>query len=72
MEQVAREHGKILSAPLHNDLVLVETGLDSLDLAVLVARLEEKLGLNPFATSKLNFLPVTFGEFLKAYEDRAQ
>jgi hypothetical protein len=36
VEQVAREHGKIL-APLKEDLVLAECGLDSLGFAVLVA-----------------------------------
>ncbi len=37
MEQVAREHGKIL-APLKEDLVLADCGLDLLGFAVLVAR----------------------------------
>jgi acyl carrier protein len=44
MEEVAREHGKIL-APLKDDLVLADSGLDSLGFAVLVARLEDTLGV---------------------------
>ena len=36
MEQIAREHGKIL-APLKEDLALADCGLDSLGFAVLVA-----------------------------------
>jgi hypothetical protein len=47
MEQVAREHGKIL-APLKEDLVLADCGLDSPGFAVLVARLEGRLGVDPF------------------------
>ena len=43
MAQVAREHGKVL-AQLKDDLNLAKSGLDSLGFAVLVARLEDKLG----------------------------
>ena len=50
MEEVAREHGKIL-APLEDDLILAESGLDSLGFAVLVARLEYTLGVDPFTAS---------------------
>ncbi len=46
MEQVAREHGKIL-APLKEDLVLADCGLDSLGFAVLVARLERMSLVRP-------------------------
>ena len=46
MEGIAREHGKIL-APLPDDLVLLDSGLDSLGFAVLVARLEDELGIDP-------------------------
>jgi len=51
MEQIAREHGKSL-APLRDDLVLLDSGLDSLGFAVLVARLEDKLGVDPFTASE--------------------
>ena len=37
MAQVAREHGKTL-APLRDELALIDSGLDSLGIAVLVAR----------------------------------
>jgi len=67
MEQIAREHGKIL-APLDEDLVLADCGLDSLGFAVLVARLEDRLGIDPFTTSTDAFFPVTLGEFVKVYE----
>lgn len=67
MEQIAREHGKIL-APLKEDLVLADCGLDSLGFAVLVARLEDKLGVDPFTAAEDAFFPVTLGDFMKVYE----
>lgn len=70
MEEIAREHGKIL-APLRDDLVLLDSGLDSLGFAVLVARLEAKLGIDPFTASEDALFPVTFGDFVKVYENGA-
>ena len=67
MEQVAQEHGRIL-APLNDDLVLANCGLDSLGFAVLVARLEDTLGIDPFAAAEDAFFPVTLGDFVKVYE----
>ena len=64
MEEVAREHGKIL-APLKDDLVLAECGLDSLGFAVLVARLEDTLGVDPFTAAEEAVFPVTLGDFVK-------
>jgi acyl carrier protein len=66
--QLAREQGKIL-APLKDDLELTESGLDSLGFAVLVARLEDKLGFDPFTAAETAFFPVTFGDFIKVYEN---
>jgi hypothetical protein len=68
MEGVAREHGKIL-APLKDDLVLADSGLDSLGFAVLVARLEDTLGVDPFTASDEAVFPVTLGDFVKVYEN---
>jgi len=67
MEQIAREHGKIL-APLKEDLVLADCGLDSLGFAVLVARLEDRLGIDPFSAAEEAVFPVTLGDFVKVYE----
>jgi acyl carrier protein len=67
MEEVAREHGKIL-APLKDDLVLADSGLDSLGFAVLVARLEDTLGVDPFTASDEAVFPLTLGDFVKVYE----
>jgi acyl carrier protein len=71
MAQIAREHGKPL-APLSDDLVLLDSGLDSLGFAVLVARLEDKLGVDPFTASEDAAFPVTLGDFVKVYENGAR
>jgi len=68
-EQVAKEQRKSL-APLSDDLVLVDSGLDSLCLAIIVARLEDALGVDPFSAKDDDF-PVTLGDFIKFYEDAA-
>lgn len=67
---VAEEHDKRL-APLTDDLELLESGLDSLCFAVVVARLEGALGVDPFSASEDALFPVTFGEFIKFYEEAA-
>ncbi len=51
-----------------DDLVLLESGLDSMGLAVLVVELEELLGFDPFSISEEAFYPSTFGEFVSFYE----
>ena len=53
---------------LKDGLPLLESGMDSLMLAILVARLEEKLGSDPFTDSADVFYPATLGDFIKAYE----
>ncbi|MGH6672759.1 MAG: acyl carrier protein [Xanthobacteraceae bacterium] len=70
MRQVAQEHGKTLG-PIDDDLALFDSGLDSLGIAVLVARLEDRLGVDPFTASADMPFPVTVGDFVKAYEGKA-
>jgi acyl carrier protein len=65
--EVAAENGKSLP-PLADDLPLFESGLDSLCLAVIVARLEDGLGVDPFSNSEDVVFPVTVGEFVRLYE----
>jgi acyl carrier protein len=67
MQQLAEE-GKKALPPLTDDLVLLESGLDSLMIAILVARLEETLGLDPFTESDDIYYPVTVGDFIRFYE----
>lgn len=60
--------------PLTDDLVLLDSGLDSFGIAILVARLEDVLGLDPFTefTSDEAAYPVTLGAFVDLYERAAQ
>jgi acyl carrier protein len=69
-EQVAKEQDRKL-APLSDDLGLLESGLDSLCFAIIVARLEDVLGIDPFSTAEDIALPVTVGGFIKLYENAA-
>jgi acyl carrier protein len=71
MEQVAEQHQKTL-APLTDDAILLNTGLDSLCFAVLVARLEDRLGVDPFSASDDITFPVTLGDFVRVYENAAR
>jgi acyl carrier protein len=70
-KQVAEEHNKNL-APLDEDLKLLESGLDSLCLAVVVARLEDLLDVDPFTTNEDAPFPVTLGDFIQSYENAAK
>ena len=67
MQQVADEQKKSLS-PLTDDLILLDSGLDSLGFAILVARLEDALGVDPFTASDDVYFPVTLGDFVRVYE----
>ena len=70
-KQVAQEQNKRL-APLTDGLELLNSGLDSLCFAILVSRLEDSLGLDPFTVSEDAQFPVTFGDFVNLYEHLAK
>ena len=70
IQQIADEDGKSLP-PLTDDLVLLDSGLDSLAVAILVARLEEALGFDPFTESDEVAYPVTLGDFIRFYDHAA-
>jgi hypothetical protein len=67
MKAVAVEHRKRL-APLRDDLVMLESGLDSLCLAALTNRLEDVLGVDPFAGAEPLEQPVTLGRLASFYQ----
>lgn len=67
LHQVAAEHGRTL-VPLTDELKLFESGLDSLGVAIVVMRLAELLGSDPFANGGAVKYPVTFGDFVRMYE----
>lgn len=66
-EQVSQEQGKTLAA-LNDETMLLESGLDSLCFAIVVARLEDRFGVDPFQRADDEQFPVTFGDFVKLYE----
>jgi acyl carrier protein len=67
IQSIAKEQEKKL-APLNDSLVLLDSGLDSLCFAILVARLEDKTGLDPFASADDAVFPVTLGDFIGLYQ----
>ena len=67
-EQVAKEQSRKL-ARLSDDLKLLDSGLDSLSFALIVARLEDAVGFDPFDSDENVKFPVTFGDFVKLYEN---
>ena len=69
--EVAQQQEKQLTE-LSDRLPLIETGLDSLCIAIIVARLEDALGTDPFSADGEIQFPVTFGDFVKLYENASQ
>jgi acyl carrier protein len=70
IRQIAVEQDVTLP-PLEDDLSLHEIGFDSLAFAILVARLEDDLGIDPFTISEDASFPLTIGDFVRAYENVA-
>jgi len=59
---------KLLVEKLTNEVILLESGLDSLGFAILVATLEEELEYDPFTMMEEAVYPTTYGEFVSIYE----
>ena len=70
-EQVAREQNRAL-VPLSDEVELLGSGLDSLCFAIVIARLEDKFGVDPFSSAEDALLPVTLGDFIRMYENAVQ
>ena len=68
LKQIAAEQ-QVTLPPLDDELSLHETGFDSLGFAILVARLEDELGIDPFTISEDANFPLTIGDFIEAYEN---
>jgi hypothetical protein len=71
MKKVAQQNDKKL-APLTDSLFILESGLDSLGVAILVANLEDELGVDPFGSGDDVTVPVTLGDFVRVYENAMQ
>jgi acyl carrier protein len=59
-------------APLSDDLELLKSGLDSLCFAIIVARLEDALGCDPFNGDEDSDFPSTLSDFIRLYEDNGK
>lgn len=70
-EVVESQSGARPAALPEDGAVLLESGLDSLGFAILVTRLEESFGFDPFVESSEAYYPVTFGDFIGFYEAHA-
>lgn len=69
--EVGESTGCKLVDSLTDEVVLLQSGLDSMGFAVLVARLEEELEFDPFTLSDEAIYPRTLGEFINFYEKMA-
>jgi acyl carrier protein len=67
-DEVLETTDQKLTCELSDDVVLLESGLDSLGFAILVARLEEELDYDPFTMMEEPVYPTTFKEFVGVYE----
>ena len=70
-EQVAIEQHRRLSK-LSPEVKLLDCGLDSLSFALIVARLEDALGFDPFDAMEEMKFPVTYGDFVNLYENHRE
>ena len=68
IKRIAKEQ-KISLPPLEDDLSLNDTGLDFLAFAILVARLEDDLGIDPFTNSENAMALLTVGDLVRAYKN---
>jgi hypothetical protein len=71
IEKIAVEQNKTI-APLSDELVLLDIGFDSLCFAILIARLEDTLASDPFSENDDGTIPLTLGDFVRAYENAAK
>ena len=67
IQRIALEQKRTLGA-LEDAEPLLSLGLDSLGLAVLVVRLEETLGVDPFSGGDEVDFPDTLGDLVRTYE----
>ena len=67
---VTEQQNKVLPR-LDDEMRLMESGLDSLCLAILIANLEDELKLDPFGSGDDVEIPVTIGDLIRVYETAA-
>jgi acyl carrier protein len=67
---VARQQHKTISE-MKDETRLLDSGLDSLCIAIIVAELEDELGLDPLSSGAETEFPATVGDFVRLYENAA-
>jgi acyl carrier protein len=70
--ELAAKEKELKLPPLSDDLILLESGLDSLSFAIIVSRLEDQLGLDPFSADQDLDIPITLVDFIRIYENAAK
>ena len=68
IQEAAEIRGTEIITDLNDETILLESGLDSLGFAILVARLEEELGYDPFILMVEPVYPRTLGQFIEIYQ----
>ncbi|MCL4408943.1 MAG: acyl carrier protein [Gammaproteobacteria bacterium] len=68
MDEVAAETGREELGVIEGNTILSDSGLDSLGFAILVARLEQKTGYDPFSRLPAEQFPHTFSELVAVYQ----
>ncbi len=68
MREIAAESGAGALTDINDETILLDSGLDSMGFAILVARLEEELGYDPFTMMDVPVYPRTLGEFVAIYQ----
>ncbi|MCO4321663.1 hypothetical protein [Aliidiomarina quisquiliarum] len=68
LEEVAAQTGVTLASDLNQHSTLVESGLDSLAMSMVIALMDERLGSQPFGDASLEGVPNTLAELVLAYK----
>tara|TARA_B100001964_G_scaffold191568_1_gene213978 strand:+ start:26 stop:283 length:258 start_codon:yes stop_codon:yes gene_type:complete len=68
IESVAEDFELTVVKDLNENTVLLDCGIDSLGFAVVVAKLEEDLGYDPFVLMEESVYPKTLIELVEIYE----
>jgi len=67
IEEAVEIRGCKLNEDLNDEIILLESGLDSLGYAIVVTVLDEKLGYDPFVLMDVPVYPKTLSEFVSIY-----
>ena len=67
MQNIAESQGR-RTVSLGRDVALFDSGLDSLCIAMLVAELEDRYGIDPISAANETEVPVTIGDLIRLYE----